>query len=127
MKNNKGQTLVIFVVFLPIVLIMMATIVDIGLMYYNKNKLDNINLMVTEYAINNIENESLVTELEELINKNVTNLSNKNIKINNNKIQIKLEKDMGSTFGKIIGIETYKIKSHYIGTNIDNKKEIKKG
>ena len=127
MRNNKGQTLVIFVVFLPIILIMMATIVDVGLMYYNKNKLDNINMFITEYGVNNIENENLVSELEELINKNVVNLSNKNIKINNNKIEIKLEKETESTFGKIIGIENYKIKSYYIGTNIENKKEIKKG
>ena len=127
MKNNKGQTLVIFVVFLPIIIIIMATIVDIGLMYYNKNKLDNLNMMVIEYGINNLDNNNLTDKLNSLIDKNDKNIINKDIKLENNKIEIKLEKNIDSTFGKVIGLTKYEIKSHYIGTNIENKKEIKKG
>jgi len=127
MKNNKGQTLVIFVVFLPLAIILMATIVDISLMYYNKNKLDNLNMMVIEYGIDNIKSEDLTSKLESLIVKNDKKIISKNIEIEDNRIKIKLEKNIDSTFGKVIGIEKYEIKSYYIGTNKENKKEIKKG
>ena len=127
MMNNKGQTLVIFIVFLPLLLIIMATVIDIGLMYYEKNKLDNLNMMVTEFGIDNIENENIKIEIENLINKNDSEAELKRLEIDDNKIEINLTKMTKSTFGNIIGIKEYEINSTYIGTNTDNKKEIKKG
>ena len=127
MKNSKGQTLVIFVVFLPIILLLMATIIDMGIMYYNKNQLDNLNMMVIEYGINNFENNNLNEKLNNLIDKNDNKIINKNINIKDNQLEIILEKNIESTFGKVIGLDEYKIKSHYVGTNEKDKKEIKKG
>ena len=121
MINNKGQTLVTFVIFLPILLIIMATVVDVGLMYYEKNKLDSINMMTTEYALDNID----VNKINNLINKNDKKIKIKKINNQNNKIEITLTKEVESIFGKIIGIKEYKLTSKYIG--IKDKKEIKKG
>lgn len=127
MMNNKGQTLVIFIIFLPLLIIIMATVIDIGLMYYEKNKLDSINMITIEYGINNLEKENIKTELTELIKKNDDKVEIKKIDIENSVIKINLTKKINSTFGKIIGIKEYKINSLYIGKNIGNKKEIKKG
>lgn len=127
MMNNKGQTLVIFVVFLPIIIIIMATVVDVSLMYYQKNKLDNINMMVTEYGINHFEDNDNNLKLESLIYENDKDIEIKKILIDDSRIEIILNKKIKSIFGKIIGLEEYEITSKYIGTNIDNKKEIKKG
>ncbi|MBE6153152.1 MAG: pilus assembly protein [Firmicutes bacterium] len=127
MINNKGQTLVIFAVFLPLLLIIMATVIDVSLMYYEKNKLDNINLMVIEYGIDHLEENDLEIKLKELIKENDKEIKMDNITINDNKITIIISKSTKSTFGKIIGIENYKITSKYIGIINKEKKEIKKG
>lgn len=127
MMNNKGQTLVMFIVFLPLLLIIMATVIDISLMYYEKNKLDNLTMMITEYGIGHIEDENIEEKINKLIIENDDEIKTKQIQIKVNKLEIILSKTTESTFGKIIGIEEYKITSKYIGTNIENKKEIKKG
>lgn len=121
MINNKGQTLVTFIVFLPILLIILATVVDIGLMYYEKNKLDNLNMMTTEYALDNLD----VNKINNLIKKNDKNVKFEKLNNQNNKLEITLTKEVESIFGKIIGIKEYKLTSKYIG--IKDKKEIKKG
>ena len=127
MINNKGQTLVTFIVFLPILLIIMATVVDIGLLYYEKNKLDNLNMMATEYGIDHLDDADINEKINNLINKNDKEVIIKKFDINEENIEIILTKSTKSTFGKIIGIQEYKLTSKYIGTNIENKKEIKKG
>ena len=127
MMNNKGQTLVIFIVFLPLLLIIMATVIDVSLMYYEKNKLDNLNMMVTEYGINNLEGNNLEERVKELVYKNDKNSKIDKIEISESKIIIILSKSTKSTFGKIIGLDEYKIISKYIGINDKDKKEIKKG
>ncbi len=127
MMNNRGQTLITFIVFLPLLLIIMATVIDISFMYYEKNKLDNLTMMVTEYGIDHIEDENIEEKIKELIIENDDEIKSKQIETSENKITITLSKSTKSTFGKIIGIEEYKITSKYIGINIDNKKEIKKG
>ena len=120
-KNNKGQTLVTFIVVLPILLIIMATVIDVGLMYYEKNKLDNLNIMTTEYALDNLD----VNKINILIKKNDGNVKIEKINNKNNTVEISLSKEVESIFGKIIGIKEYKLTSKYIG--IKDKKEIKKG
>ena len=39
--NNKGQTLVTFIIILPILLIILALVVDLGFIYIEKRNIDN--------------------------------------------------------------------------------------
>ena len=41
MKDNKGQVLVAFIIFIPIIFMLMAFMFDIGLLYVEKRKIDN--------------------------------------------------------------------------------------
>ena len=125
--NNKGQTLVIFVVVLPLLLLIIASVIDINLMYSEKNKLDNLNMMVTSYGLDNISENNIEEKTRILINKNDKEIKIKNITIEENKITKKIKKNIKSVFGKIIGIKKYQITSKYIGTNYNKDKEIKKG
>lgn len=127
MMNNKGQTLVIFVVFLPILILLIATVIDISLMYSEANELNNINKLVINYGLSNIEENNLENKLEKLSKLNDDNINEVNIKIEKNKIIIILEKKEKSIFGNVIGLKEYKIKSKYSGELINNKKVIKKG
>ena len=121
MINNKGQTLVTFIVFLPLLIIVMATVIDIGLMYYEKNKLDNLNIMTIEYALDNFDKN----DINELVVKNDKMVIVKTLNNTDEKIEIVLTKDIEIIFGKIIGFKEYKLTSKYIGDK--DTKEIKKG
>ena len=67
--NNKGQTLVIVLLILPIVIFILLLILDYGNFVYQKKQLDNsINYAINEYYDNNLNK----VELKKLIDKNIT-------------------------------------------------------
>lgn len=127
MMNNKGQTLVIFVVFLPVLILLVAAAIDISLMYSETNELNNINKLVINYGLSHLDENNLESKLEKLSKLNDQNINKVNIKIEKNKITINLEKNEKSIFGSVIGLKEYKIKSKHSGELINDKKVIKKG
>jgi len=127
MMNNKGQTLVIFVVILPMLILLIAFIIDVSLMYSENNKLNNINKLVINYGLDNLEENGIENKLEELVILNDKKIEKINIKIEKNKIISKLKKEEKSIFGNIIGLKKYKINSKYSGELNNGKKVIKKG
>jgi len=127
MKNNKGQTLVIFVIFLPILIILFALVVDVSTMYMENNRLNNLNNMVLNYGLDNLTNENIKNELNNLILKNDKDISKIKINIDSDSIDINVSKEINSTFGNVIGIKKYKVVSKYNGVLKENKKVITKG
>ena len=115
--NNKGQTLVLFIFLIPIILFVSAFIIDTGIIYYETNKLNNLNKNVLKYGLDNNEEE----KIRELIFTNDKNITNYKIIIDNNILSIILEKEIDSIFGKIIGINSYNINSYYTGYKEENK------
>ena len=59
--NNKGQSLVLFVVIMPIILLMFVLVYDIGNAMYEKNKLSNVSYMVIDYALDNMDTTQVKT------------------------------------------------------------------
>lgn len=127
MKNNRGQTLVIFVIFLPIIVIILASVIDIALMYTEKNKVDSINKLVLNYGLDNIKDDNLEQKLENLVILNDDELKISKLNVSQNTVTLNIEKNMRSTFGQLIGIKTYKVVSKYEGRFRNNRKEIIKG
>lgn len=119
--NNKGQSLVLFIVILPIMLFMFVLVYDIGNAIYEKNRLSNVNYMVTSYALDN-ENIS-ESDIVNLINKNVNGLSNIKVIINNDKVNISLSKNIKGVFGRMFNFNLITAYSEYIGY-IDNGNKI---
>lgn len=107
--NKKGQVLVIFVILLPLLLLFSAYVVDTTIINYNKNRLDNINKIVDDY----IKDKDGVnkSDIEDLLKKNDKDIVIKNMDLDNN-IDITLEKEIDSIFGKFIGKDKYIIKSN---------------
>lgn len=114
--NRKGQTLAIFVVFLPIFIMIGTFVIDLGLSKYNDNKLDNITKMVIKYGLNNIESEPY-NDMVDLIYQNDSEIDNYNIEIDleNRKIKMSVDKATNVLFGNIFGKSFYKQKSSYVG------------
>ena len=114
--NKKGQTLILFVIFIPLFLVMMAFVVDIGTIIYENIHAKELAKTIILESMN--KDEEFVLEL---CRKNNLNEENLNILIGNDQLTIKNEYEIDSIFGSIIGIKRYKIKVNIIGIKKENK------
>lgn len=114
--SNKGQSLAIFVIFVPFIIMIGAFIVDIGFAKHNTNKLNLLNQMVMRYGLKNID-EDPYNEMVDLIYQNDSKIDSYNIVIDesNKNIKIELNKATKGFFGTILKKDIYKQKSSYKG------------
>lgn len=117
--NNKGQTLVVFVLFLPVLVIVITMIINKSNMYYDKRNMENIAKEAINYGLNNIEDENIEDKIKIFISKNIE--CEKEIKIEDGEIRVTLKKE-NKTIKKILGYGNIKIK--YKGKIEDNKKKV---
>lgn len=125
--NNKGQTLVLFVLLLPILIIILSMIINYGMLSLEKKKIDeNLNDIVL-YGIKNKDNEELENNLNRLIVLNIEDIYNKEIKITENEIEISIEKELNGLFnvGKNNSKYIYKVKC--IGDITDKNIRMERG
>ena len=120
--NNKGQSLVLFVVIMPIILLMFVLVYDIGNAMYEKNKLSNVSYMVIDYALDKVDENDLI----DLIDKNTNNLSSVSVLIDNGKVNVTLTKTIKGTFGKVFNFDLIEAKSEYTGYMDNGNKRIEK-
>ncbi len=123
--NNRGQSLVMFIILLPILLLIFTLVYDVGNAIYEKDKISNINYMVVEYALDNIDDVN-EDDLKTLILKNDDNIDDVSIVIINNGVDISLKKDINGVFGKIFNFNLTFIRSEYSGKIVDDKKIIER-
>ena len=90
--NNKGQVLVCFVLMIPIIFMVFALIVNLGLLSIEKRKISNTIKSSITYGLKHIDEENLEGTLRELIKKNVDNIDELIVLVDNNYISIKLSK-----------------------------------
>lgn len=109
--NNKGQSLVMFICLLPILLLIVLAIVDVSRMVIEKNKLNNINNIAISYYSSHKEDDDVTERIISLVKRNDEDIIN--VRINKDKNTIYLDKKIDSTMGKIIGISEYEIVSEY--------------
>lgn len=109
--NNKGQSLVMFICLLPILLLIVLAIVDVSRMVIEKNKLNNINYIAISYYSSHKEEDDVTERIISLVKRNDEDIIN--VRINKDKNTIYLDKKIDSTMGKIIGISEYEIVSEY--------------
>lgn len=123
--NNKGQSLVMFIIIIPIFCLILTLVYDVGTAIYEKNRLSNTSYIVIEYGLDNINsvNES---DLIQLIQKNTSNLSYISVFIEESSIEIKLNKDIKGIIGKMFGFNLIEANSHYEGSLVNGKKKIER-
>lgn len=109
--NNNGQSLVMFICLLPILLLIVLAIVDVSRMVIEKNKLNNINYIAISYYSSHKEDDDVTERIISLVKRNDEDIIN--VRINKDKNTIYLDKKIDSTMGKIIGISEYEIVSEY--------------
>jgi len=120
MSNNRGQTLVVFILLLPIFLMIAAIIVDSGILFNEKRKIDNTVKEALTYGINHITEEEVINDIKKLINKNISDVKKLDVEINNEIIIIELKKIKESVFSFIFEKYSHDIESSYRGYKDNN-------
>lgn len=104
MMNNKGQTLVIFVLILPLILLIISILFSYGNLLLTKKQIEN-NIVYTinyyfdhEYENKNESNmEEIKSKLKYIIEKNIK-YDNLIIEIKDDSIDISIEKQINNLF-----------------------------
>ncbi len=123
--NNKGQTLVLFIVILPLILLILLLVIDIGFVYGRKIELDNINKMAISYGLDRINKVDIKEKIEEYIKLNDDNLDSIDIRIVDDEVLIEIIDNCEGVISKIVGKDYYEVKSVYKGIWSGKKKDIK--
>lgn len=113
MMNKKGQVLVAFVLLIPIIIMFLGLIVDIGTNLNERKRIDDTLTNIMSYSLKNKE-----TITEELIKENIKenlDYDNLNILLNEESLQINLVKKSNSVFGNLFEIGIKKIEITLIG------------
>lgn len=122
--SNRGQSLAIFVVFIPFFIMIGTFVVDLGFAKYNSGKLNELTKMVIRYGIKHIDNDPYY-EMVDLIYQNDDEIDNYKIEIDtsNKVVKVSIDKATKGFFGSIVGKEIYKEKSSYVG-RLENERII---
>ena len=128
--NNKGQTLVMFVLMLPLLLVILCLTVDVGLLSLEKKKIVDTVKSAMKYELNSTETnpEVLKNRLINTITKSINDIKIKKIEITNDKlITVSISKEYNGIFSKIFKNSIFDIdltfKGFKNGTDIIIKKE----
>lgn len=126
MLNNKGQSLALFVMFLPIMLLILILIVDLGRAVLLYNELKNINNIVLEYGLDHMDDIDLEDGLVEIINLNKSDIDIVDVNINDERIYVDLSEDASLVFAGFIDIPIFNISTSYVGYIENGEKRIEK-
>ena len=120
--NNKGQSLVLFILVIPILLGVMVLVIDVGNAIYKKNKINNIIEMVIE---DGLESEYSREEISKLISYNLDG-DKYSVELEDNVIEIKVESYVDGAISNVVNFEGFKVISQYKGYMNNDKKVIEK-
>lgn len=118
--NNKGQVLVFFVILIPILLLVIALIVNLGMYGIEKRKIVNTVKDTLKYGLNHIDDDNISGIMKELIIQNIDDVNADEIYINvdNSYIKIRVTK---KSKGLLNGFNNnFKIDITYVGNISDD-------
>lgn len=120
--NNKGQSLVLFVLLIPIILGSIVLVVDLGRTVVAKNSINNKIELVIEYGL---EDNLTSEELTKLLEYNLEDCEN-TLNIEDGVIEINSKTYVEGIISNIINFKGFSIESEYRGFIKNNKKIIEK-
>lgn len=120
--NNKGQSLVAFILLLPPIFILITGIWEIGNITYINNKIESETISSLKYGLKHIEEENIQDKIKILLDKNIE--GTKEIIIEPNEIIIKVNYKHNNLYSKYI--KPIEISKTFIGTKENDKIIIEK-
>ncbi len=124
--NKQGQTLILFVILLPILLLLFAVVVDTGIVIKEQTKLKSTLRTILKTTYQKKEEENYEAIVKELCSKNNIPTDNLQIEVIDTNIIVSNTYEKESIFGKIVGINSYKIKSSLKGIETNEGLKIEK-
>ena len=115
--NKHGQTLILFVILIPILLGLAALVVDVGLIVSRSTELKEVSKTIIESVWEDANEE----EIRDLFVKNDIPVEHLEVLVTEESIHIVNDYKIDSIFGSVIGIEDYEIKVDITG-KISNQK-----
>lgn len=109
--NKRGQTLILFVILIPILLGLCALVIDVGLIVSKSTHLKEVSKTIIEEVMP----EASIEEIEDLFIKNDIPVSQLEVQIEDEKIRIQNEYEIDSIFGSVIGLSSYEIRAQITG------------
>lgn len=115
--NNKGQTLILFVLLLPIIFIIFSLIIDLGLLHIDKRSIENNLYDAVEYYLTS-DDINKKEKVKEVLKNNLNDID---IFIDDTSdyVLIKVTKERNSAFSKIFNLN--KVTISYKGLKNTNK------
>lgn len=123
--NNKGQSLVMFVLIIPIILLLLVLVYDVAGAIYEKNRLCNTSYLAEEYALDNLSSIDENNVIDYIL-KNSEDLNNISVIIKDEVVDIELDKNIKGVFGKNFNFDLIEVKTKYRGTIVNGKKNIER-
>ncbi len=109
--NKKGQTLIIFVILIPIIITMLAIVVDVGILTNTYQKTVHVvDDSIKEYFVN-----LDISKIENILKINDIPTDSLKIEEDSGEITVSLDYRISSLFAKIIQINEYEIKVNRVG------------
>lgn len=103
--NKKGQTLILFVILIPILVTITAVVVDVGTLEFTYQKLKGIvDESIKEYYLKDGKNSMENTLKYNDLSKELYEISE-----SDNEVNVYLTYEMDSIFGRLINISSYEI------------------
>lgn len=124
--NNKGQTLILFVLMIPVLLFVMILVIDMSNLMVEKQKLNNINYIMIDYGLSNLTKEDLEEYIYNYLKLNDEKIDKIKVSKTDNDITINLGKKESSMLGHILNLKEVEIISSYRGSIVDEKKVIER-
>lgn len=118
--NNKGQSLVLFILIIPILLGITALVIDVGETILTKNNINNkIELIIECGLVDELTSE----EVKELAEYNLKDYDYQ-VNVEDNIIEINVNTYVEGIFSNILEFKGFNIQSEYRGIMNDKEKVI---
>ena len=111
--NNKGQSLVIFIIIIPVIFIVFSFLYDYAYIINSQNKYEN----VTRTILNSTLEEDKIVDLYKQNGYKVEDFKHKK---ENDKVYIQNSYKIKSVFGNIVNLKNYTVSINYIVINSNN-------
>lgn len=111
--NNKGQSLVIFIIIIPVIFIVFSFLYDYAYIINSQNKYEN----VTRTILNSTLEEDKIVDLYK---QNGYKVDDFKYKKENDKVYIQNSYKIKSVFGNIVNLKNYTFSINYVVINSNN-------
>ena len=122
MKNNHGQVLILFVIFIPIIIFILGMLIEFSLISYNKVRLSSVTKSIITSCIDECEKDDIIKLYDE------NKVEYKNIDVTTTGgINIDIDIEVKSFLGKLINKDSYDINFNIKAFKENGKIVYKKG